>query len=241
MTILNEIITNKKQELASWKSNKDLFKKVFAKKDAKIIWEIKLKSPSNSNLALDKDIEQIFNFYWNNKEIRAISNLIDEKYFAWDIKRWKQFKERYKKPIIFKEFVIDKTQIDWASYFWYDALLLIKRIIKNKELINLINYSLEKNIFPIVEIDNELDLKKIIKLSESLDFWIAINARNLWTMQIDNNSHINLQTKYSDSLANKLLFAFSWINNLLDLKKYKNKFNWVLIWTYFMKNLPKKE
>jgi len=241
MTILDEIITNKKAKLASSKSNKDLFKKIFVKKDAKIIWEIKLKSPSNSNLAIDKDINQILEFYWKQKEIKAISILIDYKYFAWDITRWKLFKERYKKPILFKEFVIDKTQIDWASYFWYDALLLIKRILKNKKLIEFINYSLEKNIFPIVEIDNELDLKKIIKLSEYYDFWIAINARNLWNMQIDNNSHINLQAKYKEHLANKLLFAFSWITNLQDLKKYKNKFNWVLIWTYYMKNLPKNE
>jgi indole-3-glycerol phosphate synthase len=92
-----------------------------------------------------------------------------------------------------------------------------------------------------VEIDNEKDLKEIIKLSDSLDFWIAINSRNLWNMQIDNNSHINLQEKYKYSLANKLLFAFSWITNLQDIEKYKHKFNWVLIWTYFMKKLSKKE
>ncbi len=237
MTILDEIVKNKKKELVSIKSNKDLFKKVFVKKDANIIWEIKIKSPSISNLAQEKNIDTILDFYWNNPKIKAVSNLVDKKYFDWDINRWKIFKERYKKPIFFKEFVIDKTQIDWASYFWYDALLLIKRILKNKDLINLINYTQEKNIFPIVEIDNEKDLKEIIKLSDSLDFWIAINSRNLWNMQIDNNSHINLQEKYKDKLANKLLFAFSWITNLQDIKKYKNKFNWVLIWTYFMKNI----
>jgi indole-3-glycerol phosphate synthase len=223
--------------LASIKSNKDLFKKIFAKKDAQIIWEIKLKSPSISNLALDKNIATIINFYWNNPKIKAVSNLIDKKYFSWDINLWTIFKEKFKKPILFKEFVIDKTQIDWASYFWYDALLLIKRILKKSDLINLINYTQEKNIFPIVEIDNEKDLKEIIKLSNSLDFWIAINSRNLWNMQIDNNSHINFQEKYKDSLVNKLLFAFSWITNLQDIKKYKHKFNWVLIWTYFMKNI----
>jgi indole-3-glycerol phosphate synthase len=47
---------------------------------------------------------------------------------------------------------------------------LIKRILKKSDLINLINYTQEKNIFPIVEIDNEKDLKEIIKLSDSLDF-----------------------------------------------------------------------
>jgi hypothetical protein len=37
MTILDEITKNKAKELASIKSNKDLFKKIFAKKDAQII------------------------------------------------------------------------------------------------------------------------------------------------------------------------------------------------------------
>jgi hypothetical protein len=37
MIILDEIVKNKAKELASIKSNKDLFKKIFTKKDAQII------------------------------------------------------------------------------------------------------------------------------------------------------------------------------------------------------------
>jgi len=238
MNILNEIIKNKKQELKNHKSDKERFKKIFSKKNANIIWEIKLKSPTKYEMISDeKKLENIYNFYWENKIIKAISILIDKTYFNWDIIRWQIIKQRYNKPIFFKEFVIDKKQIDWASYYWYDALLLLKRVLKNDVLINLINYSLEKDIFPIVEVDNEKDLNEIIELSEKLELWIAINSRNLWNMQIDINSHFTLYNKYKDKLANNLTFAFSWIDNLDDIKKYKNKYNWVLIWTYFMKNI----
>lgn len=237
MNILDEITYNKRKELDWIKSDKDLFKKVFANKNASIIWEIKLSSPSNKDLAKWKNLDLIMDYYWTNKEIKAISNLIDKKYFSWDINRWPIFKEKYKKPIFFKEFIVDKKQIDGASYFWYDALLLIKRILKNNTLKEFINYTLDKNIYPIVEVDNEKDLKEIIKLSNSLDFWISINSRNLSTMQIDNNSHINFYDKYKQNLDQKITFAFSWINNLKDTKKYKHKYNWVLIWTYFMKNI----
>lgn len=237
MNILEEIVANKRKELKSWKSNKDLFKKIFVEKNANIIWEIKLKSPSNSNLALDKNIYNILDFYWKNFLIKAVSNLIDKKYFSWDITIWPLFKKIYKKPILFKEFVISKEQIDGASYFWYDALLLIKRILKNETLKDFLDYTLKKNIYPIVEVDNEKDLLDIFQISLEFDFWIAINSRNLETMIIDTNKHFEIYEKFKDNLKSKIVFVFSWINDLEDIKKYKQKFNWVLIWSYFMKKI----
>jgi indole-3-glycerol phosphate synthase len=49
-------------------------------------------------------------------------------------------------------------------------LLLIKKILKNHELIEFIKYSNSKNIYPIVEVDNENDFKKILDLREKYDF-----------------------------------------------------------------------
>lgn len=163
--------------------------------------------------------------------------MIDKKYFSWDINLWKIFKEKFKKPIFFKEFVIDKRQIDWASYFWYDALLLIKRVLDKQELIDLVIYTLSKEIYPIIEVDNIDDFEEILILSNSYDFWIAINSRNLETMEIDKNIHFKIFEKYKEKLKKKYLFAFSWINNLEEINNYKWKFNWVLIWSYFMKNI----
>jgi indole-3-glycerol phosphate synthase len=74
-------------------------------------------------------------------------------------------------------------------------------------------------------------------LSNSYDFWIAINSRNLETMEIDKNIHFKIFEKYKEKLKKKYLFAFSWINNLEEINNYKWKFNWVLIWSYFMKNI----
>ncbi|MDD3302469.1 MAG: hypothetical protein PHN31_02860 [Candidatus Gracilibacteria bacterium] len=238
MNILNEIIKNKKQELKKNKSNKERFKKIFSKKNANIIGEIKLKSPTKYEIIADENkLETIYNFYGKNKNIKAISILIDKIFFNGDIKRGQIIKQRYNKPIFLKEFVIEEKQIDGASYYGYDALLLLKRVLKTDLLTNLIKYSLCKNIFPIVEVDNEKDLKEIIELSQKLELGIAINSRNLGNMQIDINSHFTLYNKYKDQLANKIIFAFSGINNLDDIKKYKNKYNGVLIGTYFMKNI----
>jgi indole-3-glycerol phosphate synthase len=184
--------------------------------------------------------------------------LIDEKYFAWDINRWKIFKQKYNKPIFFKEFVVSKTQIDWASYFGYDAILLLERVLSEKELIEFIKYSNEKNIFPIVEIDTEIWLEKILELwkqnnnspiipfhkgdeNNNLDFGIAINCRNLWTMEINRKKHFSIIKNFEKKLEKKLVFAFSWIDNLEQLKEYKWIYNGVLVGSYFMERFRKED
>ncbi len=236
MNILDKIILNKKKELKNIKSNSEKFKKIFSKKEASIIWEIKLASPKFDYS--DKiDLKQVFDFYWNDRSIKVVSVLIDEKYFFWDIERGYNFKRIYNKTIFFKEFVINKRQIDWASYYWYDWLLLLKRVLSTEKINEFIEYSLEKDIFPIVEIDNEKDLDEILeKLPyENKSWWIWINCRNLWTMEIDRNKHFTIYEKYKNKLENRLVFAFSWIDNLEQVGDYKWKYNGVLIGTSFMK------
>ena len=265
INILQKIIENKKRELEKdinpsqpslktkgrskgeeKKSDLKKFKEIFKEKNASLIAEIKLASPKFD--FRDKiDLEKLFEFYWKNSEIKAVSNLIDKKFFAWDIVRGKIFKEKYNKPIFFKEFVIDKKQIDQASYFWYDAILILERILTEKKIKKFVKYSLKKNIFPIIEIDTKNWLKKIIPLSlalspkgrkgiKELDFWIAINCRNLGTMEIDRKKHFKIYEKFEKILEKKLVFAFSWIDNLEQIKEYRWKFNWVLVGSYFMKN-----
>jgi indole-3-glycerol phosphate synthase len=78
--ILAEIVQNKKNELKEVKSNKNLFKKIFAQKNANIMGEIKLASPKfdySARISLD----EIFKFYGENELIKAVSVLIDKKYF----------------------------------------------------------------------------------------------------------------------------------------------------------------
>jgi len=236
MTILDKIIENKKQELEEKKSNWEKFKKRFEQKNANLIAEIKLASPK-FDFRDEIDLEKLFEFYWENKEIKAISNLIDEKFFAWDITRWKNFKQKYNKPIFFKEFVISKTQIDWANYFGYDAILLLERCLSEKELIEFSEYAMQKNIFPIIEVDTKEGLEKVLNLN--LNCWIAINCRNLATMEIDRKKHFSIIKNYKKNLENILLFAFSWIDDLEQVKEYRWIYNGVLVGSYFMEKFKK--
>jgi indole-3-glycerol phosphate synthase len=236
MTILNKIIENKKLELEEKKSDWEKFKKIFEQKNANLIAEIKLASPK-FDYSDTIDLEEVFKFYGESKNIKAISNLIDKNFFAWDIIRWKDFKQKYNKPIFFKEFVISKTQIDWANYFGYDAILLLERCLTKKELIEFSEYAIQKNIFPIIEIDTEIGLEKVLNLN--LNYWIAVNCRNLWNMEIDRKKHFSIIKNFEKKLENILLFAFSWIDNLEQVKEYEWIYNGVLVGSYFMERFKK--
>jgi indole-3-glycerol phosphate synthase len=81
MNILQKIVENKKQELEKIKSNSKKFREIFAEKNANLIAEIKLASPK-FDYSKKINLEKLFEFYGKNSQIKAVSNLIDEKYFT---------------------------------------------------------------------------------------------------------------------------------------------------------------
>jgi indole-3-glycerol phosphate synthase len=77
---LKEIIKNKGEEITQSRSNKDLFQKIFEKKTASIIGEVKIASPSYDYSELIEYTE-IIDAYLEATNIKAISILIDKKFF----------------------------------------------------------------------------------------------------------------------------------------------------------------
>ena len=224
---LKEIIKNKGEEITQSRSNKDLFQKIFEKKTASIIGEVKIASPSYDYSELIEYTE-IIDAYLEATNIKAISILIDKKFFKWDITRIKYLKEKWNKPTLFKEFIMSTSQIDWASYYWYDSVLLMKKTLAPSKLESFTKYSFDKNIFPIIEVDNKEDLETVLQL-QNQEFWIAINARNFDTMKVDTSIHSEIYKAYEKELRNRLLFAFSGIKPNKVTEEYSWKYNWVLL------------
>ena len=137
--------------------------------------------------------------------------------------------------------MIDETQIEGAHYFWYDAILLIKRVLSKEKIIHFTLSALSKNMFPIIEVDNASDLSQLLSYKEIQDFWIWINCRDLWTMMLNPEAHFLLYDAFEDALRNKIVFAFSGLKSQQNLEKYKGKFNGVLIGTDFIRMLSEKK
>ncbi len=236
MVSLHDIIAHKNKELTSSTSNWKAFRETFSWKKAKVLAEVKLASPTY-DLSKEVSAKDLMGRYHSQLEICAYSILIDQTYFSWDIRRIEIAKEQ-KKLVLFKEFVKEKRQIEWAFYYWYDALLLLVKILSEVECLEYVHHCLDRNIYPIIEVDNEEDLVHLFDVCEKNDLskkvWIWVNARNLSTMEIDISKHMRFAQKYAEQFKKNHMFAFSWVNEIKETQKYTWYYDGVLIWTSFV-------
>ena len=79
-------------------------------------------------------------------------------------------------PLLCKDFIIDKIQIDRAYEAGADIILLIVAALTKEKLKELYSYVLEKGLEAIVEVHDEQELEIAIQLNPHV---IGINNRNL--------------------------------------------------------------
>lgn len=236
-TILDDIVSHKQQERIIFTPSWNRFKETFKNKQADVIAEVKVASPS-FDLSDKVDVKKLIKRYGTQDRIKAMSILIDEKYFSWDITRAHMAKRR-NKPLFFKEFIIEEAQIDGANYFWYDWCLILKKILTDEQSISLTKYALSKNIYPIIEVDNRTDLETVFGWCSHerwwCNVWIWLNCRNLWTMKLDPSVHMAYAQEYKKEYQHHTMFAFSGLSSLDESLEYRWSYDWVLIGTGLVK------
>ena len=130
MATLNDIIENKRNEVAELKKNKVLdklersfkirnFKGALKSGGVSIISEIKLKSPTGE-WCKDVDPVEIAELYEKSKA-SVISVVTDKKFFGGNIKFIPEVRKYTTKPILRKDFIIDEYQI-YESFFMVPML-----------------------------------------------------------------------------------------------------------------------
>lgn len=196
-----------------------------------IIAEIKLASPTQPHLGSKEDILNRAKKY-QQAEADAISFVTEKHFFNGDASFIKEIKQNVSLPILQKDFIIDSYQVYESKKEGADALLLIARILSEEELISLVNLIKEVGIEPIVEINNENDLKKALLTTTEI---IAVNARDLDTFEINIDKACELIKLIPNHLVK---LGFSGITEKKDAEKYKQAgANGILIGTSLMKSL----
>jgi len=247
--ILDKIVQQKRKEITEEKSLlpfdelknqlkiKDFVKNSFiakiesdiTKKNIAIIAEVKKASPSKGVIREDFDHLQIAKIY-ENSGASCISVLTDEKFFQGSKKYLTQIKKEVNLPLIRKDFIIDPYQIYQAKLIGADCILLIMSILSEEEAIKLEQIAIENELDILVEIHNEEELQKALKLQTKL---IGINNRNLKNMTIDINNSINLSKKIPND---KIIVCESGISSKEDIKlMQKHNINCFLIGEFFMR------
>ncbi len=188
-TILDEIVANKRVEVAKLKSEKSvsdfqqspLFHRTIRSLSQSIsivefgiIAEIKRKSPSGGDISPDlSPVEQAL--YYQETGARAISVLTDFDYFGGTMKDLTLVSNHVEIPVLRKEFIIDEIQLYEAKAGGADAVLLIAMILEKEEIIQLTDKAHEIGLEVLFEVHSLDDEEKIY---DKVDL-IAVNNRNL--------------------------------------------------------------
>jgi indole-3-glycerol phosphate synthase len=200
MSMLREIVRNKKNELDSVKCNvplselkarlKDLdparsFKEAIARNNGpvRLIAELKKASPSKGLIRADFDLPEIISVY-NAKDVAAVSVLTEQRFFGGSLDFLGEARKKTQKPLLRKDFIFDDYQVYEARANNADALLLIAAALEKSQLHDLYGLSRELSLDCLVEVHNWKELDSALSCDSEI---IGINNRDLSTLNISLN------------------------------------------------------
>ncbi|MFD2830118.1 indole-3-glycerol phosphate synthase TrpC [Corticicoccus populi] len=201
MTILDDIVEVKKRQLESYPEEIKTIErtpvpfKVKAEADGTlgIISEIKRASPSKGDI--NPGISPVFQAeQYVSGGTTAISVLTETDYFKGSLDDLQAVKQAVDVPVLNKDFIIDQRQIAKAYNHGADIILLIAAILSDEEMKSLYDYASELNLECIVEVHDEEEMKRALKLQPEI---IGINNRNLKTFEVDLKTTETLLEKYN--------------------------------------------
>lgn len=144
-----------------------------------LIAEIKKASPSKGLLRKDFDPVKIAQTY-ESCGAAALSVLTEKNFFQGDIAYLKAVREKVSLPILRKDFIIDAYQIYESICAGADSVLLIARLLSEKQLGEFCSLCARLKLEPVCEVHNEEELDKVLKCDPAI---IGINNRNLDTFE----------------------------------------------------------
>jgi indole-3-glycerol phosphate synthase len=174
-----------------------------------LIAEIKRRSPSKGDLNAGLDPAELARAY-ERGGAHALSVLTEPDFFAGSRDDLMRAREATALPALWKDFVLDRSQIVAACATGADAVLLIVRIL-GRELASLVQEARRWNLCPLVEIFDERDLE--VALDAGTDV-VGVNHRDLETFEEDPTATARLRPLVPEGV---LLVAESAITSRADV------------------------
>ena len=195
MSKLEEIISNKRDEIPGLKaalidrhcnplkkySGQSFFESLKNTPDLALIAEVKRKSPSQGSMAGGEDPAEIARIF-GEAGVNAISVLTDRRFFGGDFDILRDISASVKAvPLLCKDFIIDRVQVDLALANGASAVLLITEALDDDALLeNLYVYIKSLGLDALVEAHFSRNVKRAVDLGARI---IGINNRNLDTLE----------------------------------------------------------
>jgi indole-3-glycerol phosphate synthase len=232
MSLLNEIIENKKKEVAALKASgleSDL-KKACGKRSRKtgsfksailnsshavsVIAEFKRKSPSKGVLNPNADLAAIVQGY-AEQGADALSILTDQKYFDGSLDDLRTAAGLVSAPVLRKDFMIDAIQVYEAGAADADCILLIAACLTDDAIRQMHDAAGLCGLDVLIEVHDEVELRRALKYSDAV---LGINNRNLNTFQVSLKTTERLMAKIP---RGRLVISESGIKTKDDLRMLK--------------------
>ena len=202
--ILDKIIEDKKDSLKIIKKTNSLdsiestikslsnflnFKEVIANnKGTSLITEIKKASPSAGELVKDFNHLNIAKMYVDNGAT-CLSVLTEEKHFLGKLDYIRDIKNKFKIPVLAKDFFIDPYQIALSKSYGSDCILIIVAALDAKLADEIYTEAIRHKLSVIVEVHDYKEAENALKYENAL---IGINNRNLKTLDVSINNTISI-------------------------------------------------
>ncbi len=161
-----------------------------------LIAEVKRASPSRGELNADLDPAALAHDY-AHAGAAAISVLTDRRFFRGSLADLEAVRRAVLQPILQKDFIVNEYSIVQARAAGADAVLLIVAALDDAELRDLLAVTHGLAMNAIVEVHNEAELERALKLDARI---IGVNNRNLATFAVDTSTTMRLRPQVPPAL-----------------------------------------
>lgn len=228
MSVLDEIIAGVREDLATREAAVPLAEVRAALADAdpardpmphfraagsSVIAEVKRKSPSKGALADIPDPAVLAAAYARGGAA-AISVLTEQRRFNGTLDDLRAVRAAVETPILRKDFIVSSYQLVEARAAGADLALLIVAALDDDELRRLYAEARELGLTVLVEVHDEPETERAVELGAEL---IGVNARNLKTLAVDNDTFGRLAKLIPDD---RVKVAESGISGPEDVQRF---------------------
>ncbi|CAB49386.1 indole-3-glycerol phosphate synthase TrpC [Pyrococcus abyssi] len=195
-----------------------------------IIAELKVYSPKYGDLLRGRDPLEILRRYERAGAV-GISYITDPKYFRGNFDFFKRLCKETELPVLRKDFITTKEEIEKTAEAGGSAVLLITRLLKDK-LPEFVDHAREHGLDTLVEVHTLEELKIAIQTNSTM---IGINNRDIGKLELD-DGNVSLTAKLAPLIPDKFVkVSESGITTLEDLKVALKYADAALIGTALMK------
>ncbi len=195
-----------------------------------VVSEIKVHSPKHGDLLRGRDILEILGIYERCRSA-GISYITERNHFRGDFETFREICRNSELPVLRKDFIVTKEEIERTAEADGDAVLLIARILRD-ETPEFVDFSLEHGLESVVEVHSMEDVGHA-NLSKTPI--IGINNRDIAVLEKDDGS-VEITQKLAPLIRNGALkLSESGITTKEHLETALRYADAVLVGTAFMK------